>query len=110
MRAGITKEKATGFNLINDSISKGPPASDGVLPNTRHYVLSKLYHYSSSCQAGKLDEIHRLVDQVVKQFGRIDILVNNAGGSPANASCLEAEERLWDTIINLNLKGVYFLS
>jgi NAD(P)-dependent dehydrogenase (short-subunit alcohol dehydrogenase family) len=59
---------------------------------------------------GRMDDIHRLVDQVAGQYGRIDILVNNAGGSPATALCLDSEERLWDTIMNLNLKGVYFLS
>jgi NAD(P)-dependent dehydrogenase (short-subunit alcohol dehydrogenase family) len=63
-----------------------------------------------AAHVGRIEDIHRLVDQVAARFGRIDILVNNAGGSPATALCLDAEERLWDTIMNLNLKGVYFLS
>lgn len=63
-----------------------------------------------AAHTGKLDEIRRLVDRVIHQYGHIDILVNNAGGSPATALCLDAEERLWDSIMNLNLKGVYFLS
>ncbi len=59
---------------------------------------------------GKMEEIGKLVEAVMAEFGRIDILVNNAGGSPALASCLDADERLWDYVMNLNLKGVYFLS
>lgn len=59
---------------------------------------------------GKFDEIQRVVDTVLQKFGRLDILVNNAGASPAMASVLETDERLWDTIMNLNLKGVYFMS
>jgi NAD(P)-dependent dehydrogenase (short-subunit alcohol dehydrogenase family) len=59
---------------------------------------------------GKMDEIQKMVDIVMERFGRIDILVNNAGASPAMGSVLECEERLWDTIMNLNLKGVYFVS
>ena len=59
---------------------------------------------------GKMEEIGKLVETVMAEFGRIDILVNNAGGNPALASCLDADERLWDNIVNLNLKGVYFLS
>jgi len=59
---------------------------------------------------GKLEEIGKLVETVMAEFGRIDILVNNAAGNPALASCLDADERLWDNIMNLNLKGVYFLS
>jgi NAD(P)-dependent dehydrogenase (short-subunit alcohol dehydrogenase family) len=59
---------------------------------------------------GKIEEIQKMVDTVMDKFGRIDILVNNAGASPAMASVLDAEERLWETIMNLNLKGVYFTS
>ena len=59
---------------------------------------------------GKMGEIQRVVDAVMAQYGRIDILVNNAGASPAMGSVLDSDERLWDTIMNLNLKGLYFLS
>ncbi len=63
-----------------------------------------------ACHVGKLDQIQNLVERVIGEYGRIDILVNNAGGSPATALCLDVEERLWDTVMNLNLKGLYFLS
>jgi NAD(P)-dependent dehydrogenase (short-subunit alcohol dehydrogenase family) len=59
---------------------------------------------------GKMDEINRMVGTVMEKFNRIDILVNNAGASPAMGSVLESDERLWDTIMNVNLKGVYFVS
>jgi NAD(P)-dependent dehydrogenase (short-subunit alcohol dehydrogenase family) len=59
---------------------------------------------------GRMEEIPKLVKSVVETFGRIDILVNNAGGSPALASALEADERLWDKVMDLNLKGLFFLS
>jgi NAD(P)-dependent dehydrogenase (short-subunit alcohol dehydrogenase family) len=59
---------------------------------------------------GKIDEIKKMVTTVMEKFGRIDILVNNAGASPAMGSVLESDERLWDTIMNLNLKGAYFVS
>lgn len=59
---------------------------------------------------GKSEEIQKMVNTVMEKYGRIDILVNNAGASPAMASVLDGDERLWDTIMNLNLKGVYFVS
>ena len=58
---------------------------------------------------GKMEEIQRMVNTVMEKFGRIDILVNNAGASPAMGTVLDSDERLWDTIMNLNLKGVYFI-
>ncbi len=58
---------------------------------------------------GRLDQIKNLVDQVVAEFGRIDILVNNAGTSIAGAA-IDLDERAWDALMNINLKGVFFLS
>jgi len=60
---------------------------------------------------GKMDEIKKMVDTAMEKLGgKINILVNNAGASPNMASVLDSDERLWDTIMNLNLKGLYFTS
>ena len=58
---------------------------------------------------GRMEQIQSLVDSVVKNFGRIDILVNNAGTS-FNTPAMDMTERAWDSVMNLNLKGVFFLS
>jgi NAD(P)-dependent dehydrogenase (short-subunit alcohol dehydrogenase family) len=63
-----------------------------------------------AAHVGRLDQITNLVQTVLKEFGRIDILVNDAGTSPAISGMLDIEERLWDSIMNLNLKGLVFLS
>ena len=63
-----------------------------------------------AAHVARLEEIKSLVQTVNKEFGRIDILVNNAGTSPAISPMLDLEERLWDSIMNLNLKGLIFLS
>ena len=59
--------------------------------------------------AARLDQLQNLVDTVMKEFGRIDILVNNAGTGIA-AKAMDVEEKAWDAVMNLNLKGVFFLS
>jgi len=63
-----------------------------------------------AAHVGRMENIKALIEVALVQFGKIDILVNNAGTGPMYHTCLEAEERLWDAIFNLNLKGLYFLS
>jgi 3-oxoacyl-[acyl-carrier protein] reductase len=53
----------------------------------------------------------RLVGEAVSAFGRIDLLVNNAGVAPnVRADLLDAGEESFDRLININLKGPYFLT
>jgi len=59
---------------------------------------------------GKVEEINQLVKKVLEEFGKIDILVNNAATNPTMASAIDVDERAWDSIMNLNLKGLFFLS
>ncbi|MFC2008689.1 SDR family NAD(P)-dependent oxidoreductase [Chloroflexota bacterium] len=63
-----------------------------------------------SAHVGKTEHLPCVVDHITREMGRIDILVNNAGTNPAMCSMLDLEERLWDSIMNLNLKGLVFLS
>ncbi len=57
-----------------------------------------------------MEEINNLVSKVKDEFGKIDVLVNNAATNPTMASGLDVDERGWDSIMNLNLKGLFFLS
>jgi len=59
---------------------------------------------------GRMNELNNLVPQIKDKLGRIDILVNNAATNPTMDQAIDIEERAWDTIMNLNLKGLFFLS
>jgi NAD(P)-dependent dehydrogenase (short-subunit alcohol dehydrogenase family) len=63
-----------------------------------------------AAHVGRLEDINNLVNRVKEEFGRIDILVNNAATNPTMDSALDIQERAWDAIMNLNLKGLFFLS
>ncbi|MBN8963431.1 MAG: SDR family oxidoreductase [Rhizobiales bacterium] len=62
-----------------------------------------------SAHIGKWSEIDGLIDAAYETFGRIDILVNNAGMSPRIPSH-EMPETLFDSVMNLNFKGPFYLS
>jgi 3-oxoacyl-[acyl-carrier protein] reductase len=51
-------------------------------------------------------EAQRLVDEAVKQFGRLDILVNNAGIT-RDTLIMRMSEADWDAVLDTNLKGAY---
>jgi len=49
--------------------------------------------------------------RIEQAFGRLDLLVNNAGVAPAaRADLLDATEQSYDRVMNINLKGPYFLT
>ncbi len=52
-------------------------------------------------------DVTRMVDETVHQFGRIDILVNNAGVNPFILEAEKIKEEGWDQILDVNLKGVF---
>lgn len=58
---------------------------------------------------GRMEQLQPLVDKAVAAFGTIDILVNNGGTSVASPA-MEFTEKAWDAVMNLNLKGLFFLS
>lgn len=53
--------------------------------------------------------IERAVGGVLSDVGRIDILVNNAGLG-MNHGALEVSEADWDEMMDVNLKGLFFLT
>ncbi len=55
-------------------------------------------------------DLKRLVETVANEFGHIDILVNNAATNPGMGLLVDQEERMYDQIMNTNLKGYTILS
>ena len=61
-----------------------------------------------ACDIGRTDQVAALIDAVGAEFGRIDILVNCAGVFfPTRIG--ETDEAMFDTMVDVNLKGPFFL-
>jgi NAD(P)-dependent dehydrogenase (short-subunit alcohol dehydrogenase family) len=59
---------------------------------------------------GRWDQLDGLVDATYQRFGKIDTLINNAGMSPVYDKLTDVTEKLFDAVVNLNLKGPFRLS
>lgn len=86
-------------DITTDAIEGGAPVCDVIGEEGGTAV----FHETDVSRAADVD---RLVLSTVEQFGRLDILVNNAvlrAGKPL----LETEERDWDRVMDVSLKGAY---
>jgi 3-oxoacyl-[acyl-carrier protein] reductase len=52
------------------------------------------------------DQVERMVETILQQFGQIDILINNAGIT-RDKLILRMTEEEWDAVLNINLKGTF---
>jgi len=76
----------------------------------------KLYRLQSShpgmpllihaTDVSKESDCNRFIEEVIKQFGTIDILINNAGITQ-DARLIKMTEAQFDSVIDVNLKGVF---
>jgi NAD(P)-dependent dehydrogenase (short-subunit alcohol dehydrogenase family) len=107
---GIGKAAALGFAHAGADVaiaSRKLPDLEKIAEEIRTLGRKSL---AVAAHVGRMDEIKSLVSQVKGEFGRIDILVNDAGTNPTLDAAIDIEERAWDTVMNLNLKGLFFLS
>ncbi len=105
---GIAQQLAhSGFDLaINDIHDVATVAAATALLEERGAEV--LYVPGNSVQPA--DRV-AMIECIRNHFGRLDVLVNNSGVSlEAEADILDATEESFDCMIDVNLKGPYFLT
>src|SRR5215475_4459227 len=111
---GIALELATGgfdlvINYAGNVTAAKQTSGDCVSAGAKNAKTVR----AEICQAdiAKTEDRQRLIGFVREKFGRLDLLVNNAGVAPeVRADILEASEASFDRLININVKGPYFLT
>ena len=63
-----------------------------------------------SAHTGDNDSVDRLITKTVETYDGIDIVVNNAATNPHFGPLLQSEERQWDKIWDVNVKGYFRVS
>ena len=108
-RRGIGKTIALAFAEAGADVAICDlVVEDGQLQSVAREI-EKLGRRSLAVQAdtSRKTDVDTLVQKVMDQFGLIDILVNNAGVNVPSL-LLDLDEKDWDKILNVHLKG-YFL-
>lgn len=63
----------------------------------------------TATDVSKAAEARAMIEFAEKTFGKLNVLFNNAGIFPdKDGSVLETDEEVWDLVMNVNLKGVFF--
>jgi NAD(P)-dependent dehydrogenase (short-subunit alcohol dehydrogenase family) len=60
------------------------------------------------CDMSRESDVEALVDTAVSRFGKLDAIFNNAGIEQPVTPSHELTEELFDRVIAINLKGVFF--
>jgi 3-oxoacyl-[acyl-carrier protein] reductase len=82
--------------MIADVSPEAVEAAATLIPGSEAYVMNVTDRAS----------IEATVDQIMQRHGRIDVLINNAGITQ-DARLVKMTEAQFDTVIDVNLKGVF---
>jgi glucose 1-dehydrogenase len=94
-----------GANIVVDYRSHPEGAAD----TTAKIAATGSRSITVQADVSRLTETQNLVDHAYSQLGRCDILINNAG-IEKGAPFLDVTEADYDAVLNVNLKGAFFLT
>ena len=105
---GIALELAkAGFNLAINGVRKQNTVQP-ILDGLKMFGVKVIY---AQGDVSKREDRENIFKSVVSEFGRLNILINNAGIAPKERKdILEATEESFEYVIDINLKGPYFLT
>ncbi len=105
---GIAIELAkAGFDLAINGI-RDENIVKPILDDLTNYGTHIAYFQGD---VSKKEDRNLMVEAVLKRFTKINVLVNNAGiAPPERKDILEATEESFELVLNINLKGPYFLT
>lgn len=106
---GIGKAIAEGFAKKSAAVVVADVHLDQARETSAEIARSGAKTMAVRLDVSKSVEVIKAFEDIVKEFGRLDILVNNAGITK-DSLLLRMKEEDWDSVIEVNLKGVFLCS
>ena len=96
-----------GFDLAVNGMRKEGDVADA-LEELRNLGVNVAYFQGN---VAVREDRQAMLDKILSHFESVNVLINNAGIAPRErADILHAKEEIWDEVMEINLKGPYFLT
>ena len=106
---GIGEAMARGLAEFGAKVVVSSRKQDAVDAVAEAFKAAGLEATGIAANVGNLDDVGALVDKTVESYGGIDIIINNAAANPVFGPLQDTDERAFDKIIDVNLKGPFEL-
>jgi len=105
---GIARKLArAGFCVAINGV-RPPESVQNVLDELKKSGTEVIYARGN---VAKHEDRLKMIDKVISEFGYLNVLVNNAGIAPhERRDILTASEKIYDEVLDVNLRGPYFLT
>lgn len=106
--SGIGRESATlfakeGARIVVADVTD--PAGETAVSELKSAGHEAFYVHTDVSKAADMENLVRAAES---KFGKLDVMFNNAGIFPAeDNSVTDTSEKVWDLVMNVNLKGVF---
>lgn len=103
---GIGKEMAEGLAEAGANLMLCARREDWLTETVKEFREKGFHVHAKIADVSKHEDVTALIEETVKQFGKIDVLVNNAGIS-WGAMPEEMEAAQWQKVLDVNLTGCF---
>jgi len=105
---GIGRAAAYALADAGASLALADLDEDGARETAEHAQHLGVKTIVVKTNVAQEQDVAALVERTVGEFGRLDGAFNNAGVEQRNTPLHELSEAQWNTVIDINLKGVFF--
>jgi NAD(P)-dependent dehydrogenase (short-subunit alcohol dehydrogenase family) len=107
---GIGKSIARGLAENGAKVVVSSRKQEAVDTVAEEFKADGLDAVGIQCHVGDSEQRQSLIDKTIDQYGSIDILVNNAAINPYYGPLEGSDERVFDKIMEVNVKAPWILS